>query len=370
MKSGDEMFQNILKRRNAYHEKKRKRIFIIKKTVSLAACFCFIISGYNIWQHTEKIPQSSIADDKAITDLTEFTDNTTNNQQTDIITTQPEQNVSTQPQQTEYSSYQPEDIQNSAVQTKPHRTETSYLQSQDFSTEIKNQQTNISADDVPPTVTSVTYNTENPSYESEDNHLTVTQPQQTEIITDDEPLPPGDEPPVDTIPPVTSACGDDFSISESIDVCPDVPAVEKRFELLKNVYDYNGEKWDQLIFTGADDNTEIHEHSFEIDGFTLVSEENNITVLEDSNGINYTIYMYSYDEFKIGLNPKSKSTYKFYEINGKQAVREICNDDYYIGIEYKPNLVAWDDGCHICFTFVADIYYNQVENLIKNQITY
>lgn len=408
MKSGDEMFQNVLKRRNAYREKNKKRISIIKKTVSLAACFCFIISGYSIWQHKEKIPQSSISNNNENTDIYSNTekqtipDNTENNhsshqftensqhntdktavnQNTDAITAQPDSVVSTEPQQTECPSYQPEDIQ-----TKPHtpsfteishQTESPSSQPQDFLTETKPskpQQTDISADespsvtmppadDVSPIVTTIPHNTENSSSQS-DNFQTVTQPQQTDI-SDDEPMPPG----IDAPPTVTSTDERNHYEPEPSESYSENSPAKKHFELQKNAYDYNGEKWNQLIFTGADDNTEIHGHSFEIQGFTLISENDKVINLRDNNGINYTIYMYTYDEFKIGLNPKSKSTYEFYEINGRQAVREICHDDYYIGIEYKPNLIAWDDGCHICFTYIADMYYNQVENLIKNQITY
>lgn len=72
MKSSDEMYQNILNRRNTYLEKKKQRITIIKRTISLCACFAVIFSGYQVWQNVPKTPQNPPVADESSESTSEY----------------------------------------------------------------------------------------------------------------------------------------------------------------------------------------------------------------------------------------------------------------------------------------------------------
>lgn len=134
------------------------------------------------------------------------------------------------------------------------------------------------------------------------------------------------------------------------------------FEVQHGAYDNYGKAWDRLIFVPADDNVDIREHSFDVEGFTLISEHTqyNTYNLKYENGAVFPIYRYPYEHFIIGLNPEIERTYQFSEIDGKEVFREFSNK------QGALELTAWNDGCHICFMFATREDYDKVEFLIRN----
>ncbi|MCQ2460357.1 MAG: hypothetical protein MJ081_08320, partial [Ruminococcus sp.] len=56
MKTDDEMYQSVLSRYNDYQQKKKHRIIVTRRIVSLAACFVAIFSGYQIWNMISATP--------------------------------------------------------------------------------------------------------------------------------------------------------------------------------------------------------------------------------------------------------------------------------------------------------------------------
>jgi hypothetical protein len=61
MKNDDEMFQSLLSRWDTYQEKKRKRMNVLKITVPVFACFCFVIVlGVSYWQGRTEPPRISV----------------------------------------------------------------------------------------------------------------------------------------------------------------------------------------------------------------------------------------------------------------------------------------------------------------------
>lgn len=134
------------------------------------------------------------------------------------------------------------------------------------------------------------------------------------------------------------------------------------FEIQYGAYDYHGERWDELIFVPADDNVDIREHSFEVEGFAINSKDplHNLVTLEDENGVLFPIYIFTYEEFSMVLNPEIESHCQFFQLDGKEVCREFLN------INGALEMTAWDDGCHICFTFASRENYDKVEFLIRN----
>ena len=57
MKNHYEMYQSLLSRYDAYQEKKQRRMRIVRRTVPVAACFCFtIVLGLGVWHHNATLP--------------------------------------------------------------------------------------------------------------------------------------------------------------------------------------------------------------------------------------------------------------------------------------------------------------------------
>lgn len=134
------------------------------------------------------------------------------------------------------------------------------------------------------------------------------------------------------------------------------------FEVQHGAYDNYGKAWDRLVFVPADDNVDIREHSFEVEGFTLISEDlpYHTYNLKAENGAVFPIYRYPYEHFIIGLNPEIERTYQFSEIDGKEVFREFLDK------QGALELTAWNDGCHVCFMFATREDYDTVEYLIRN----
>ena len=57
MKNHYEMYQSLLSRYDAYQEKKQRRMRIVRRTVPVAACFCFtVVLGLGVWHHRASLP--------------------------------------------------------------------------------------------------------------------------------------------------------------------------------------------------------------------------------------------------------------------------------------------------------------------------
>ncbi len=135
-----------------------------------------------------------------------------------------------------------------------------------------------------------------------------------------------------------------------------------KFEIKYGSCDYNGELWDEIIFIPPSDNVDVREHSYEIEGFTILKEDApNGVWLQYEDGTKLPLYIYPYEEFGVKINPKIEHTnYLFSQENGRAVWRELKET------QGAPEMTAWDDGCHICFTFTARENYDKVEILIKN----
>jgi hypothetical protein len=76
MKNYDEMYQSVLSKYEEYQEKKKKRIFAIKRTVPVLACLCFIaIIGLGRWNQYSKFPEDPIQPEVIETVTTETQNN-------------------------------------------------------------------------------------------------------------------------------------------------------------------------------------------------------------------------------------------------------------------------------------------------------
>lgn len=103
MKNHEEMYQSLLSRYDEYQEKKKQRIIVTRRIVSLAACFTVIFSGYKIWSKIPKMPiQPPIIDNPSSENTSETTsdsstpslDTTESNTQSSIqITTSDETKI-------------------------------------------------------------------------------------------------------------------------------------------------------------------------------------------------------------------------------------------------------------------------------------
>lgn len=191
----------------------------------------------------------------------------------------------------------------------------------------------------------------------------------------DEPIPEPTKNP--TEPAKTSAVSAETTVNAKTTIAAETSAVPETtqapdnpggavpngyFEMQCGTYDYYGELWDKLVFVHSGDNVDVHEHSYEIDGFTIIYEnkEDHSVFLADENGTVFPIYVFSYDEFFINLNPKLNRTFQISQTDGREVIREFRS------LSDTIELTAWDDGCHICFTYAKREDYDQVEFLIRN----
>ena len=396
MKSHDEMYQSLLSRYNDYQVKKKRRMIVTRRIVSLAACFTVIFSGYQVWSNIPKMPIQPPTIDEFSSETSE------NNVQSSTYaqTTSPTEETQIPDPESVYSNPQSVDI----TSQKPTESYTSANPQKPIETQNLTIETIPSHTEIPPTTTqtkpvqTIPPNTKTPTT------TVVTLPPQTEIppsATQTRPaqttLPETQKPTVNTTSPdaYTPPCDDPPSagyqttITQYPPLSPQTTTVttslpqtdtpsnstEAHFEVIPNVQDKNGKMWNHIIFVNSGQNVEQKEHSFEAAGFTTESkdEERNIYSLKHESGFKCSIYMMGYDDFYINQNPNVNYYLSFYEINGKKVVRERYDPEAYQNVaymEYCQTLIIWDDGCHICFTNASDLTIDYIENLIANQITY
>lgn len=150
--------------------------------------------------------------------------------------------------------------------------------------------------------------------------------------------------------------------TEAVMTTTEPPQTAGYFEIQNGTYNNKGAIWDKIIFVPPEKNVDVHEHSYEINGFTIEQEDppNHLVLLKDENGTLFPIYTYSYEEFYIGMNPAVERTYQLLEIDGKAVCRELQDT------QGALEIIAWDDGCHISFTLTKRENYDKVEFLIRN----
>ena len=77
MKDHYEMYQSLLSRYDAYQEKKQRQTRIIRRTVPVAACFCFtIVLGLGVWHHRASLPDVPVKPEIVTETTTECSEST------------------------------------------------------------------------------------------------------------------------------------------------------------------------------------------------------------------------------------------------------------------------------------------------------
>ena len=77
MKNHYEMYQSLLSRYDAYQEKKQRRIRIVRRTVPVAACFCFtVVLGLGVWHHNATLPNVPVKPEVVAETTTECSETT------------------------------------------------------------------------------------------------------------------------------------------------------------------------------------------------------------------------------------------------------------------------------------------------------
>lgn len=164
MKSHDEMYQSLLSRYDDYQKKKKQRIIITRRIVSLAACFTVIFSGYQIWNNISKNPLKPPVIDE-VSDIngetnTDFTETATINSGT-TYSKQKDVTVTTKTQQTNTeTSMSTTYTESQQTETHPLTTQTEYIQpsSELQTTPVNTTQSVIQTQTVTETTTITTFN--------------------------------------------------------------------------------------------------------------------------------------------------------------------------------------------------------------------
>ena len=77
MKNHYEMYQSLLSRYDAYQEKKQRRMRIVRRTVPVAACFCFtVVLGLGVWHHNATLPNVPVKPEVVAETTTECSETT------------------------------------------------------------------------------------------------------------------------------------------------------------------------------------------------------------------------------------------------------------------------------------------------------
>ena len=77
MKNHYEMYQSLLSRYDAYQEKKQRRMRIVRRTVPVAACFCFtVVLGLGVWHHNATLPDVPVKPEVVAETTTECSETT------------------------------------------------------------------------------------------------------------------------------------------------------------------------------------------------------------------------------------------------------------------------------------------------------
>ena len=78
MKNDEQMYQSLLSRYDAYQLKKQRQRRIIRRTVPIAACFCFsVVLGLGVWRHRTNTPHVPVKPESMTETTTAFTEITT-----------------------------------------------------------------------------------------------------------------------------------------------------------------------------------------------------------------------------------------------------------------------------------------------------
>lgn len=411
MKNHDEMYKSLLSRYDDYQEKKKRKIIIAKRTLSLAACFAVIFSGYQIWQNVPKTPQNPPVTEESSPDSTdgESEDNIPDTESTEPYQEQPQTTTSAQDSeeihttQTTHSAItqivtETQAIGTGAVHSESQAVVQQQTQSQPLTTQIRTEQTKPLQTTVHTTVKPQVTHTVTQTKPVKTTTHTTTQPQTTYTSMQTKPAKTTTQATqTDTYPIITKPAETDDRIPMASGIVQTtttedqptggMPATttttsvpmpggsyEKQFKIIENV-SYNGKIWNKLIFTGSDTSSSQHEHLFDVAGFTVTSDDKDRQQisLKHETGLTLSINYRDYDDFFIYCNPNMNNYYSFYEINGKKVVREKCDsesDKNILHPEYTPCLIAWEDGSHVFWTMISDDDYPLLENLIANQTTY
>lgn len=399
MKNHDEMYKSLLSRYDDYQEKKKRKIIIAKRTLSLAACFAVIFSGYQIWQNVPKTPQNPPVTDESATNVSQTDQNTTNTESTEPseensqTTTSVQASENIQTTQSVITQIVTETQTTGAVHSQSQTVVQQQIQSQPISTQIRSEQTKplqtTAHTTIKPPVThtvnctnpvrTTTHTTTNPqtthtSIQTKPAYTTANTPISTTLRYEDDNPGPMASGIVQTTTTEDQPTGGMPATTTTTSVPMPGGSYEKQFKIIENV-SYNGKIWNKLIFTGSDTGSSQHEHSFDVAGFTVTSydQEGQQISLQHETGLTLSINYRDYDEFFIYCKPNPNNYYLFYEVNGKKVVREQCDsesDKNVLHPEYTPHLIAWEDGSNVFWTMISDDDYPLLENLIANQTTY
>ena len=94
MKNHYEMYQSLLSRYDAYQEKKQRRMRIVRRTVPVAACFCFtVVLGLGVWHHRASLPDVPVKPEVVTETTAEST--ITNTEAISALVTEPVTKVTT-----------------------------------------------------------------------------------------------------------------------------------------------------------------------------------------------------------------------------------------------------------------------------------
>lgn len=406
MKNHDEMYKSLLSRYSDYQEKKKRKIIIAKRTLSLAACFAVIFSGYHVWQNVPKTPQNPPVIDESATNETNH--NTPNTESTETSeensqTTSAQVSEETHTTQTTYSDSsvnhsvtETQTTGSGAVHSQSQTVVQHQTQSQPITTQIRTEQTKPLQTTVHTTIKPQVTHTVTQTKPVKTTTHTTTQPQTTHTAMQTKPAQTTVYTTANTPISTTTRYENDntgpmasgivqttttenlptggMPATTTISVPMPGGSFENQFKIIENV-SYNGKIWNKLIFTGSDTGSSHHEHSFDVAGFTVSSydQERQQISLKHETGLTLSINYRDYDDFFIYCNPNMNNYYLFYEVNGKKVVREQSDsesDKNLLHPEYTAHLTAWEDGSHVFWTVISENDYPLLENLIADQTTY
>ncbi|MDE6788081.1 MAG: hypothetical protein K2J47_02005 [Ruminococcus sp.] len=196
------------------------------------------------------------------------------------------------------------------------------------------------------------------------------EPKQTEILTEPEPIYDTEEPVQTTNPPETTSLTETVvssSVNES-EVTTEVNTPNYgHFQVNKGTFAGNIQQtqgYDELVYI-CEDNSDIEhkEHTIPSEGFTVDydnSGTNHIEFYETDTEKHYSLFIFPYDSFSLGLNPENNEI-SYIEINGRPA----CYHDTFNDI-HAPRMLMWDDGCHICMLISAQENYDMMLWIAEN----
>lgn len=253
-------------------------------------------------------------------------------------------------------------IDQSMIAIQSDTNEKDVISTKEPSTENKEKTTAPATKNSKESTASATNVTTTPKPENYPDYVQTPQDEQIPDITEN----PTESAQTSAVPAAdtTMAAVESSEVAESTEVSdtPTATAPTGYFEIQNGTYNNKGAIWDKIIFVPPENNVDVHDHSYEIDGFTIDLEDppNHLVLLKDENGTLFPIYTYSYEEFYIGMNPSVERTYQLLEIDGKAVCRELQDT------QGALEIIAWDDGCHISFTLTKRENYDKVEFLIRN----